>query len=116
MSVKYIPNRSRDFTYEFEKKKIDPSISPGFGRCQNLLTEAGTGSSRKQLVTIHPSCSPRDSFGLENQNVMDPGTQNRSLPRGTNLSEMYDSISPFQKALEINASSQAKSDEKSSFG
>lgn len=47
---------------------------------------------------------------------MDPGTQNRSLPRGTNLSEMYDSISPFQKALEINASSQAKSDEKSSLG
>lgn len=69
-----------------------------------------------QVAGHNPSCSPRDSFGLENQNVMDPGTQNRSLPRGTNLSEMYDSISPFQKALEINASSQAKSDEESSVG
>lgn len=67
-----------------------------------------------QVAGHNPSCSSRDSFGLENQNVMDPGTQNRSLPRGTNLSEMYDSISPFQKVLEINASSQAKSDEKSS--
>lgn len=67
-----------------------------------------------QVAGHKPSCPSRDSFDLENQNVMDPGTQNRSLPQGTNLSEMYDSISPFQKASEINASSQAKSDEKSS--
>lgn len=80
--------------------------SPHRGRNRVLLPVAGH----------NPSCSPRDSFGLENQNVMDPGTQNRSLPWGTNLSEMYDSISPFQKALEINASSQAKSDGKSSVG
>lgn len=69
-----------------------------------------------EVASHYPSCSPRNSCDLENQNVMDPGAQNRSLPRGTNLSEMYDSISPFQKASEINASSQAKSDEKSSVG
>ena len=64
-----------------------------------------------QAAGHNPSYSRRDSLDLENQNVMDPGTQNRSLPRGANLSEMYDSISPFQKALEINASSRAEADE-----
>lgn len=87
------------------KNKIHPPISLGFGRSQNLLRFRYRGLS--QAAGHNPSHSLRGSFDLENQNVMDPGTQNRSLPRGMSLSEMYDSISPFQKALEINASSQA---------